>query len=153
MNGYRISAKRNLLRVIALTLCVGALPFLNYAHASEREKSLKDELRYEAQARVQTSYLWRGLYCGGPNIQASANVGFYGVYADMWWNIGVTDITFSTFQPEVDLSVGFNRWGLDVYLLYIYNFNCGFFDGGNYIDKGNIPKHQTIFLPNAFTVQ
>jgi len=162
VKGYRLSVIRK--KVIALVLCIGALPFVMNAPAYAREgvesrkskveRNLKDELTYNAQARIQTSYLWRGLYCGGPNIQASANIGFYGVYADLWWNIGATDIRFSAFQPEVDLSVGFNRWGLDVYLLYIYNFNCGFFDGGNYIDKGNrleldvkytIPKtHLTI---------
>lgn len=161
VKGYRLSVIRK--KVIALVLCIGALPFVMNAPAyayngegqtAKGERKLIDELTYNAQARIQTSYLWRGLYCGGPNIQASANIGFYGVYADMWWNIGATDIRFSAFQPEVDLSVGFNRWGLDVYLLYIYNFNCGFFDGGNYIDKGNrlelnvkytIPKtHLTI---------
>lgn len=67
----------------------------------------------------------------------SANVGYGGLYFDMWWNIGVTDWTFRTFEPEVDLTLGFARWGLDVYLLYIHNFNCGFFDFGNYPDKGN----------------
>ena len=97
---------------MALVLCIGALPFVMNAHAGVRE-----EFSYNAQARIQTSYLWRGLYCGGPNIQASANVEFYGVYADMWWNIGVTDMTFRTFQPEVDFSLGFERWGLNVYLL------------------------------------
>lgn len=110
-------------------VCIGALPFLSDARASE--------LTYGAQARVQSSYLWRGLYAGGPNIQASANVGYYGVYADVWWNIGATDIRFSTFEPEVDLTVGFSRWGLNAYLLYIHNFNCGFFDGTNYPDRGN----------------
>lgn len=127
MNGYRLSVIGK--KVIALVLCIGALPFVNNVRAGE--------YTYNAQARVQAAYLWRGLYAGGPNIQASANVGYYGVYADMWWNIGATDLQFHAFQPEVDLTLGFNRWGLDVFLLYIHNFNCGFFDGGNYIDKGN----------------
>lgn len=105
-------------------VCIGALPFLSDARASE--------LTYGAQARVQSSYLWRGLYAGGPNIQASANVGYYGVYADVWWNIGATDIRFSTFEPEVDLTVGFSRWGLNIYALYIHNFKRGFFDLGYY---------------------
>ena len=133
VNGYRLSVIGK--RLIALVLCIGALPYV--ISASAHAKSVKEEFTYNAQARVQTSYLWRGLYCGGPNIQASANVGLYGVYADVWWNIGFTDMTCRTFQPEVDFSLGFNRWGLDLYLLYIHNFNCGFFDGGNYPDKGN----------------
>jgi len=110
-------------------LCIGALPFVNNARASE--------FTYNAQARIQSTYIWRGLYAGGANIQASANVGYYGLYADMWWNIGVTDWKFNTFQPEVDISLGFERWGVNAYVLYIHNFNCGFFDFGNYPDKGN----------------
>ena len=134
-------------------LCIGALPFVSSASAYAQEKVESEEWRveskyfddyskpvgltYNAQARIQTSYLWRGLYCGGANIQASANVGYGGLYFDMWWNIGVTDWTFKTFEPEVDFSLGFARWGLNVYLLYIHNFNCPFFDFHNYADRGN----------------
>ena len=127
---------KDLGRVIALVLCIGALPFSVPAQASE-QRTLADEFTYNAQARIQTSYLWRGIYAGGANIQASANVGFYGFYVDMWWNIGVTDMAFKTFQPEVDFSLGFERWGLNIYALYIHNFDCGFFDFGNYPNKGN----------------
>lgn len=92
-------------------------------------------LTYNAQARIQAAYLWRGLYAGGANIQGSANVGYGGLYLDMWWNLGVTDWRFDTFQPEVDLTLGFSRWGLDVYALYIHNFKHGFFDF-HYYDSG-----------------
>ena len=121
-------------------LCIGALPFVNYAGAYAQENGepkAKSEFTYNAQARIQSAYLWRGLYAGGANIQASANIGYYGVYADVWWNIGVTDWSFKVFEPEVDISIGFERWGLNIYALYIHNFNCGFFDFGNYPDKGN----------------
>lgn len=142
-------------------LCIGALPFVFSASAYARGNELTNDrvneltkaqeirlkyfddykapvgLTYNAQARIQTSYLWRGLYCGAANIQASANIGYGGLYLDMWWNIGVTDWTFKTFEPEVDFSLGFARWGLDVYLLYIHNFNTPFFDFHNYPDKGN----------------
>lgn len=117
-------------------LCIGALPFLSYTYASER-KLHADEFTYYVDAKFQTSYLWRGLYCGGPNIQTDANIGFYGVYLDMWWNIGTMDMSFKAFQPEVDFSLGFERWGLNIYALYIHNFNTAFFDFGNYPDKGN----------------
>lgn len=149
-------------RVIALAIFVGALPFVFNASAREEDKGDKlqltgDELEveqkkeskwlddyhkkvgftYGAKATIQTTYIWRGLYSGGPNIQASANVGYGGLYLDMWWNIGVTDWSFKHFQPEVDLSLGFARWGLNVYLLYIHNFNKFFFDFNNYAGKGN----------------
>ena len=113
---------------LALIICIGALPFVN-AHAGE--------FTYNAQATVQAAYLWRGLYAGGANVQVDASVGYYGVYADMWWNIGASDMTFSKFQPEVDLSIGFKRWGLNVYVVWIHNFDCPFFDFANYPDKGN----------------
>lgn len=141
-------------KVVALVLCIGALPFVINASAYAQEAKAEsqeakaenkwlDDYRkpvgftYGAQARIQSTYLWRGIYAGGANIQASANVGYGGLYADMWWNIGVTDWSFRVFEPEVDITLGFARWGLDVYLLYIHNFNCGFFDFANYPDKGN----------------
>jgi len=156
VSGYRFTV---IGRVIALTLCVGALPFLfgarTYAQeagelqpakieVTEKPKSkwLDDYsqhvgLTYNAQARIQTAYLWRGLYCGAANIQASANVGYGGLYFDMWWHLGVPNWRFNSFLPEVDFSLGFNRWGLDVYLLYIYNFDTGFFDLKGYTSMGN----------------
>lgn len=125
-------------------MIVGALPFVFSASAYAGEKiDLWEDYRkpvkftYSAQARIQTSYLWRGLYCGGPNVQASANVGYGGLYFNMWWNIGASDMHFRQFQPEVDLSLGFERWGLNIYALFIHNFNTGFFDFNNYYDKGN----------------
>lgn len=142
------------IKVIALALCVGVLPFLYCTSAYAQEGEVESQkskvesqwlddyhahvgLTYGASAMVQTTYLWRGLYAGGMNTQIDANVGYGGLYFDLWWNIGVTDWTFRTFEPEVDLTLGFSRWGLNISLLYIYNFNCGFFDFGAYLDKGN----------------
>jgi hypothetical protein len=128
---------------MALMLCIGALPFIFSTHAYAQESNWLDDyskpvgFTYGAQATIQPVYLWRGIYAGSANIQASANVGYGGLYADLWWNIGVTDWSFRQFQPEMDLSIGFARWGLNVYLLYIHNFNCGFFDFSNYVDRGN----------------
>ena len=149
-------------RVIALTFCVGALPFFfcPRVHAQEEVSSSQLEpekkdaayyfaeykepvgFTYGASAKVQTSYIWRGIYAGAANIQLDANVGYGGLYANLWWNFGVTDWSFSRFQPEVDITLGFARWGLDVYALFIHSFNCGFFDfgynpgGGNALEVG-----------------
>ena len=95
-------------------LCIGALPFVNnasaYAQESVEPRTESQEVRAKSQeVRAKSEFT-------------------YGAQADM---------TFREFQPEVDFSIGFRRWGLDIYALYIYNFNCGFFDFGNYIDKGN----------------
>ena len=141
-------------KVITLALCVGVLPFLFTARAYAQETKTDSEQQpkekrwlddyskpvgftYDGKAVLQTAYLWRGQYSGAANIQLDASVGYGGLYFNMWWNIGVTDWTFRTFQPEVDLSLGFNRWGLNLYMLYVHNFNCGFFDFANYADKGN----------------
>jgi hypothetical protein len=138
----------------ALVLCIGALPFIFNASAyaiektePETKKSTADWLwedyrkpvgfTYGAQARLQAAYLWRGLYAGGPNIQASANVGYGGLYADLWWNLGVYHWGFNSFEPEVDVTIGFSRWGLNVYALYIHFFDCAYFDFTNYTDIGN----------------
>lgn len=124
-------------------ILIGALPFLFSTPAYAEENRWLDDyhqpvgLTYGAQATVQTSYLWRGLYAGAMNLQLDANVGYGGLYLDMWWNLGTEDWSFRKFQPEVDFSLGFARWGLDVYVLYIHNFNCGFFDFHNYADRGN----------------
>lgn len=139
----KLKVEQFLKRAVASALIVGALPLLFCARASAQESRWLDDYKapvgftYGAQARVQAAYMWRGLYCGGPNIQGSANVGYGGLYFDMWWNLGVTDWKFEHFQPEVDFSLGFSRWGLNLYLLYIHNFNTGLFDFNNYPDKGN----------------
>ena len=71
---------------------IGALPFFNNASASAREG---EGLTYSAQATLNAAYLWRGLYVGAANLQASASVGYGGLYADLWWNIGTTDWRFN----------------------------------------------------------
>lgn len=148
-------------RVIALIIAIGALPFLFFApaHASEKgdlsqtstEVSDKESgaskwlddyhkpvgLTYNAKATLNAAYLWRGQYCGAANLQAAADVGYGGAYINMWWNIGTYNWRFDTFQPEVDFSLGFNRWGLNVYLLYVHHFDCGFFDFNNRFGSGN----------------
>ena len=137
VRGYRLSVIGHLSaigRVLALTLCVGAIPFVNNARVYAGEKV---GLTYGVSQTVQAAYIWRGYYAGGPNTQIDANVGYGGAYVDMWWSLGATDIHCKAFQPEVDISIGFKRWGLNIFALYIHNFNCGFFDFRNYADKGN----------------
>lgn len=150
--------------VVALIGLIRALPFLFFApaYASEssqpsaesqpqsevNEKSsgaskwLDDYstpvgLTYNAKATLNAAYLWRGQYCGAANLQASADVGYGGAYINMWWNIGTYNWRFEEFQPEVDFSLGFNRWGVNLYLLYVHHFDCGFFDFANKMGLGN----------------
>ena len=78
---------------------------------------------WSANATVTSNYLWRGLYCGGPSVQLDATVNYAGFFANMWWNIGATDWAFTDFNPELDLMIGFSRWGLNINYLYCFYFD------------------------------
>lgn len=137
--------------MVALAFIVGALPFLFPSAAEARVKKQdfgerrvdatgpwlddphqKIGFTYGAWAQLQTNYIWRGLYCGGLSLQGSADVGYGGLYLDMWWNLGAEDYSFRAFQPELDLTLGFSRWGVDLSVMYVHNFNKPFFDFQNY---------------------
>ena len=86
-------------------------------------------LTYGADINLVANYIWRGLYVGGPSVQASANVGYGGLFVDMWWNVGSTDWAFQGFLPEVDISVGFSRWGFRLFVIHMCYFDgTGLFD-------------------------
>lgn len=76
-----------------------------------------------ASASVTSNYIWRGLYVGGLSAQVDAAVGYGGFFANLWWNVGATDWAFTGFNPEVDLSIGFSRWGFQFYYLHMYYFD------------------------------
>lgn len=96
-----------------------------------------------ASATFTSNYIWRGLYVAGPSLQADATVSYGGFFANMWWNVGATDWAFTRFNPEVDISIGFSRWGLSVYYIHMYYFDryadgthSRFFDFQNHEPKG-----------------
>ncbi len=98
---------------------------------------------WSASAGFTSNYIWRGLYCGGPSLQLDATVGYGGLYATMWWNVGTTDWTFTRFNPEVDLVIGYSRWGLNIYYIHCFYFDkypdgtpSGFFDFRNHPPGG-----------------
>lgn len=80
-------------------------------------------LTCSADASIVANYIWRGQYVGGLSLQASARVNYEGLFADMWWNVGATDWVFSGFNPEVDIAIGFDRWGLQLYWLHMHYFD------------------------------
>lgn len=100
----------------------------------------KDYLfNWSAGASLTSNYIWRGLYVGGPSLQLDATVSYAGIFANMWWNVGTTDWTFTKFNPEVDIAIGFSRWGLSIYYIHMYYFDhysdgtpSRFFDFHNY---------------------
>lgn len=106
-------------------------------------QSKVDHLDWSISASMTSNYIWRGLNCGGLSLQADAQVSYYGVFANMWWNIGASDWTFTGFNPEVDITIGFSRWGLSVYYIHMYYFDCytdgshsKFFDMKNHAPGG-----------------
>lgn len=122
-----------LLRVI-FVICLLQIPFL-----AKAEKESK--FSWSASATMTSNYIWRGLYCGGPSVQLDATVDYAGFYANMWWNIGTTDWTFAAFNPELDLMIGFSRWGLNINYLYCYYFDT-YSDGTptRFFDFTNHPR-------------
>ena len=106
-------------KAFPLALCVGAmlfffclpasaedvLPARDTVGASPVKSRWLDEhpkrlgLTYGADINLVANYIWRGLYVGGPSVQASANVGYGGLFVDMWWNVGSTDRAFQGFLP------------------------------------------------------
>ena len=108
--------KTCILLIILLATWVMPMP----VDATTKQDSLFD---WSVNATMTSNYIWRGLYCGGPSLQLDATVGYAGFYANMWWNVGVTDWTFSTFNPELDLMIGFSRWGLNINYLYCFYFD------------------------------
>lgn len=128
---------------IFLVLIGSFLPILLMgADVSAEEKQSVEKvnkLEWSAGATMTSNYIWRGLYCGGPSLQLDATIGYAGFYANMWWNVGATDWTFTGFNPEVDLMIGFSRWGLNINYLHCFYFDqysdgtpTRFFDFKNY---------------------
>lgn len=70
-----------------------------------------------------SNYIWRGFYVGGLGFQTDATIGYGGLYLNMWWNVSSTDWKFKALNPEVDLAIGFSRWGLNVYFIQMYYFD------------------------------
>lgn len=126
--------KKSILLVIVLAICV--LPIS--ANTENKKESLFD---WSANAALTSNYIWRGLYCGGPSLQMDATVNYAGVFANMWWNVGATDWTFAKFNPEVDISIGFSRWGWSVYYIHCFYFDH-YPDGSpsRFFDFGNHPR-------------
>lgn len=96
-----------------------------------------------ASVSMVSNYIWRGLYVGGLSVQADATVGYGGLFANVWWNVGSSDWTFQALNPEVDIAIGFSRWGLQIYYLHMYYFDTyadgsrsRFFDMHNYAPGG-----------------
>lgn len=139
--------------VLSLCLVLGGMTV--FAAETEKKSLLPDYSQkvgftYSVGADLVSNYIWRGLYVGGLGIQADASVGYGGAFIDMWWNVGATDWSLganakglpnaarAALNPEVDMTIGFSRWGLTVMFMHMYYFDQ-YKDGTNskYFDFGN----------------
>ena len=115
--------KKTLL-VLALALIgVSACPY--QAYAKDKEEGAKKELgiTFEVGADVVSSYLWRGYNLGGISIQPSATFGWKGLYVCGWANIGADNWTFEDLNPELDITIGYDNFGVQVDLTHLHYFN------------------------------
>ena len=125
---------------ILRSICVVCFLSLPFVVSATQKESL---FSWSANATLTSNYIWRGLYCGGPSLQMDATVSYAGVFANMWWNVGAMDWSFQAFNPEVDVMIGFSRWGLNVSYLHCFYFDhyadgspSRFFDFRNHAPGG-----------------
>lgn len=101
----------------------------------------KTAFSWSANATLTSNYIWRGLYVAGPSLQLDATVSYAGFFANMWWNVGASDWTFAKFNPELDIMLGFSRWGLNINYLHCFYFDQ-YADGtpSRFFDFSNHPR-------------
>ena len=126
--------KKTLL-ILALTLLgVSACPFRAYAEDREYEEL---GLTFEVGADWVSSYLWRGQNVGGMAIQPMVTLDWKGLYVSGWANIGADNWSFEELNPELDITIGYDNFGLAVDLTHLY-----YFGGDPYFGKGGFKAQE-----------
>ena len=126
--------KKTLL-ILALTLLgVSACPFRTYAEDRDFEEL---GLTFEVGADWVSSYLWRGQNIGGMAIQPMVTLDWKGLYVSGWANIGADNWSFEELSPELDITIGYDNFGLAVDLTHLY-----YFGGDPYFGKGGFKAQE-----------
>ncbi len=121
--------------ILALTLIgVSACPFQAYAEDREYEEL---GLTFEVGADLVSSYLWRGQNLGGMSIQPMVSLDWKGLYVSGWANIGAYNWSFEELNPELDITIGYDNFGLAVDLTHLY-----YFGGDPYFGKGGFKAQE-----------
>lgn len=121
--------------ILALTLMgVSACPFQAYAEDREYEEL---GLTFEVGADLVSSYLWRGQNLGGMSIQPMVSLDWNGLYVSGWANIGADNWSFEELNPELDITIGYDNFGLAVDLTHLY-----YFGGDPYFGKGGFKAQE-----------
>jgi hypothetical protein len=123
--------------LLALVLvCASAFPYQTFAKEKNATKS-EIGLSLEVGADVVSSYLWRGQNLGGLSIQPSATLDWKGLYVSGWGNIGADNWTFENINPELDITIGYDNYGLQLDLTHLY-----YFGGEAYFPKGGFAAQE-----------
>lgn len=113
---------KKIIIILALTL-IGVSAFSFQAFAEKKDSGFT----YEVGADIVTAYLWRGQNLGGLSIQPSVTLGWKGLYLGTWANIGADNWRFNNLNPELDITIGYDNYGVQLDLTHLY-----YFGGDNY---------------------
>ena len=135
--------KRSII-ILALTL-IGVSAFSNRASATEKESNFT----YEVGTDVVTSYLWHGQNLGGLSVQPSVTLGWRGLYVSGWANMGADNWKFNYLNPELDITVGYDNYGVKLDMTHLYYFYGdkyfkGLGDANNEYSQSTIEVHAGI---------
>jgi hypothetical protein len=144
---------KRIIIILALTL-IGVSAFSFQAFAEEETK--ESAFTYEVGADLVSSYLWRGQNLGGLSIQPSVTLGWKGLYLCTWANIGADNWRFKNLNPELDITIGYDNYGVQLDLTHLYYFyGDNYFKGlgdpnNNYKDEeGNLVESATTMELHA----
>ena len=108
---------KRIIIILALTL-IGVSAFSLKASAEET-KEKESAFFYEVGADVVSAYLWRGQNLGGLSIQPSVTLGWNGLYLCTWANIGADNWKFQNLNPELDVTIGYDNYGVQLDLTHL----------------------------------
>ena len=138
--------------ILALTL-IGVSAFSFQAFAEKKDSGFT----YEVGADLVTSYLWRGQNLGGLALQPSVSVGWKGLYLGTWANIGVNNWKFEYINPELDITIGYDNYGVKLDLTHLYYFGGqtyfqGLADPNNEFSESTLELHAGIDVGEWFEI-
>ena len=146
---------KRIIIILALTL-IGVSAFSFKAFAKDTEEKEPDFF-YEVGADLVSSYLWRGQNLGGLALQPSVSVGWKGLYLGTWANIGVNNWKFEYINPELDITIGYDNYGVKLDLTHLYYFGGqtyfqGLADPNNEFSESTLELHAGIDVGEWFEI-
>lgn len=127
---------KKLILLALVLVCASAFVYKAYAKNVDTP-SREIGLSVEVGADVVSSYLWRGQNLGGLAIQPSITLDWKGLYVSGWGNIGADNWTFENLNPELDITIGYDNYGLQLDLTHLY-----YFGGESYFPKGGFKAQE-----------